>query len=279
MTTPIIRQLSRDHPGEQIHVVTGYPWVYADNPYVEHTSPPPSIVGHRDRIVDLDLAYERRPRMHIVDAYAEEAGVVMHDKQQEVWFPCARRRAVDRLVPEGAVLLHPARAWENRTLPVAVWKDVFVKLVEADYKVFIIGLPSDLDLNMADAPPRHDLRGHLTPAEVAYAATKAACFVGTDSGLLHVVGATECPIVGIFTCAKAEYRLPYRHGELGWRCKAITPVLDCYGCLADEPPPVTTLGCRRGDTGLHRRDDTGGHRKRCLRNHEGKQWKSARWRT
>ena len=70
---------------------------------------------------------------------------------------------------------------------------------------------------------------------------EASVFIGSDSALLHVAGATKTPMIGLFTSVKAQYRMPLRENAIGLDTK-----LECGGCLADYDFPVTSLSCRFG---------------------------------
>jgi hypothetical protein len=42
--------------------------------------------------------------------------------------------------------------------------------------------------------------------------TRARCFITMDSGLLHLAGTTDTPIVHLGSSIKPEFRIPYRNG-------------------------------------------------------------------
>lgn len=238
LTTPIIRRLRREYPDAFIQIETAYSEVFKNNPHL-NVDPDKETI----RNINLNLAYERCPNMHIVETYMREAFGDAGDpaeRQQELFFPQRR------LFKEGKhrlVAVHAAVAgWKNRTLPRETWRAVVDGLYARGYRPILVGTPYD---DIADCEV---IRLHAADL-LGQAQLIASCeaFIGSDSGLLHVAGATDTPIVGVFTCARPETRLPWRHGELGWRCAAVVPDLDCVGCLARRAPPVTTEHCERGD--------------------------------
>ena len=176
--------------------------------------------------------------MHIVDAYMlhvfSDAGRT-EDKRQELFFD---RTPMKHIAGKGYVAVHAAVAgWSNRTLPRDTWREVLHRLNVAGLQPILVGTERD-------AVPGFDCPTFFVP-DIHMQATliqSCECFVGSDSGLLHVAGATDTPIVGVFTCANPEYRLPFRD-----KCVAVTPDLDCIGCLGRRDPPVTTESCERGD--------------------------------
>src|SRR3954471_15411451 len=238
LTTPIIRRLRRENPTTRINVVTGYPDVFRNSPYLDVPLHSPLA-----RKINLDLVYERWPGLHIVQAYMEHVfgdPGEPDDLQQELFFGRPTVFSHGRHY----VAVHAAVAgWANRTLPRATWRAVVAGLIKAGLWPVLVGSPRD------DIPQCDVTRFHSTDI-MAQARLIAGCaaFVGSDSGLLHVAGATEVPIVGVFTCATAHTRLPWRHGQLGWRCIPVVPDLDCVGCQARRPAPVTDEHCERGDT-------------------------------
>lgn len=239
LATPVVRRLRRENSEAEIVVQTAYPNVFRNNPHVTRE---PSD-GNFDRIIDLDLAYERRPAMHIVEAYMLEAfgdcGEPV-DRTQELFYD---RRPRLPLGGRPCVAVHAAKAgWRNRTLPEATWLEVCARLKAEGLQPILVGSARDA-LPTAGCPSFH-VPDILAQTQVI---ASCACFVGSDSGLLHAAGATETPIVGIFTCARPERRLPYRDGVRGLRCKAVVPYIDCIGCLERRVPPVTTEACERGD--------------------------------
>lgn len=241
LATPIIRRLRRENPEAHITVHTACPDVFLDNPYINAMN----VNGVWDRFIDLDLAYERRPHYHIVDAYMLEAFGDQGDatdKQQCMFTHDARRPELDGPY----VVLHaPMLGWRSRVLPMAFWDAVAAGLRQAGLTPVFVGRRPDY----ADgAIGSLDFRDQLPLGSLRTLMQGAVCFAGMDSGLLHIAGTTEVPIVGVFTCARPEFRLPYRGGVLGYACEAVTPDLSCLGCLHDRPPPVTTLACPRGDT-------------------------------
>ena len=243
LTTPIVRRLRRENPQEPIAVLTACTDVYQHNPHLAWpVSGGYAIPGTRH--IQLNLAYERQPDLPIVRAYMLTAFGDPGDPadlQPELFYP--RRQLLWRH-RRRFVAVHAATAgWVNRTLPRATWQHVLNGLRRANLWPILVGTSRD------DVPGYRVTRFFDKPLLAqAQLIASCHCFVGSDSSLLHVAGATEVPIVGVFTCAKPETRLPWRHGELGWHCLSVVPELDCTGCLARRPPPVTDEFCPRGDT-------------------------------
>ncbi|MDA8253739.1 MAG: glycosyltransferase family 9 protein [Rhodospirillales bacterium] len=241
LATPILRRLRREYPDAHLTVHTACPEVFADNPHVNAVN----AAGPFDRVIDLDLAYEKRPDLHVVDAYWLEAfGDTGDPADMQQVLPSAPAGAPVLAGPY--VVLHaPMLGWRSRVLPMPFWDAVAAGLRARGLAPVFVGRRPDYAAGRSGGL---DLRDRLTLGALRAVIDRATAFVGMDSGLLHVAGATMTPIVGVFTCALPERRLPWRTGVLGYRCASVQPDLPCLGCLHEIPPPVTTMTCRRGDT-------------------------------
>jgi GT2 family glycosyltransferase/ADP-heptose:LPS heptosyltransferase len=224
LTTPLIIHLSAMN---DIHVTTGCPEVFKNHPAVKtiNTNFP------CDQFIDLDLAYENDPKKHIVDAYAK-AAQCPEFRYMPPWIWGDEHPLPDL---KNYVVVHAARTWENRTWPAEYWDQVSYHLGSMGYAVIAVG--SNSDMKVRDAT---NIRG-MTIHQLKTIINGAKAFIGSDSGILHIAATTETPIVGIFTCAKGEYRLPKRSNAV-----AVRTNLECYGCLHDVTPPVTYVGCKIG---------------------------------
>ena len=245
LTTPIIRRLRREYPDALIHIITAYPEVFRDSPYfngpfkaIDYTVPPIEI--------DLDLSYEKQPHTHIVQAYMQEAFGDFGDPkdlQQELHYGFSFPGHAEYNRTKYVAIHAAVAGWKNRTLPRHLWHNVVAGVRRMGFKPVMVGAERDR------LPGTLAFTGLLDKPLLQQTAVIADCaaFIGSDSSLLHAAGATATPIVGVFTCARPETRLPFRHGVLGWRCVAVMPDIECIGCLARRGPPVTSERCERGD--------------------------------
>lgn len=246
LTTPIVRELARQHADVHIRVMTNYPEVYDRNPHVTSVVRPGEMHTTKGWFeIDLDLAYEKQPFMHIVDAYAMVAfgkPLESDQKQQRLYFDKKRLFAQ---TARKYVAVHAAHAgWRNRTLPRETWVKVIDGIRDAGFWPIMIGTPRDATESSSWCSQMLVPDIHVQARLIS----QCACFVGSDSGLLHVAGATDTPIVGVFTSVRPQARLPYRKGLLGFQCHAVVPpFLDCLGCQERQPAPSTTESCERGD--------------------------------
>jgi len=234
LTTPVVRHLRALYPDADIMVQTACPEVYANSPR-NVTILSPDAPTPRDALtLNLDLAYELWPTMHIVDAYSQKlyndwCFSIPPDARLQEMFPPAH----DPL-PWPAVALHAARSWTSRTLPLSFWLDVSARLRAINVRPIFVGTDRDL---MTGSHCNTSLM------ETAGLLSRCSAFIGSDSSLLHVAAAVGCPVVGLFTSVRPKYRMP-----IGGAGVAFTPEnLDCAGCLERAPIPTTNLTtCERG---------------------------------
>jgi ADP-heptose:LPS heptosyltransferase len=258
--TPITRRLRQERgPDAIIDVDTEYPEIFEGNADVTaaadwRKSRQGLADEGYDEIYDLNGSYERRRRAdHGIDCYMEDVfGDRNGDKSLKVvcsslpdwlnqdpeWQTIAENRHVT---------IHPAVSWQNRTMPKAFWQAAADHMTAAGYRVVTVGTLRDTQLERV-----YDLRGKLHPRQQAEVCNRSRVFIGSDCGGLFLAGATDVPIVALFTTSPASMNIIWRHGEPNWRCKPFVPDLACVGCttrFAEKawPKLVTYHGCERGD--------------------------------
>lgn len=233
--TPVLARLRKEFPSATIAVETGHPQALSNNPHIDHGV---NLSGDPDAwVISLDLAYERQPKKHIVCAYLDEAFNNWEGDKTLVY------RFNAHWASEQGAIIHAAASWPSRSFTREFWDDVARKLVKRGLQPVFVG--SGGDYHGPDFAT-HAV-GRLTLDQVAALTAKAKVFIGSDSALLHFAGCTDTPIVGLYTCARAKYRMPWRNGVLGSNMIGLEPALDCIGCLERMPVPSTNVSCERGD--------------------------------
>lgn len=236
--TPLVKAFRAEHPRTSIKIETSYGFVFDGNPDLEPREQGADSL--EDMFVDLDLAYERRPDMHIVDAYFATLMSDQSDAMKTMKFT----RDKDWLNPN-TVVIHAARSWASRTFRPDYWDGVAHGLRAMKLRPVFVGTVRDYGGPLWAT----NTLGRINVRQLASLISGAALFVGSDSGLLHLAGTTDVPIVGLYTSVRAKYRMPYRYGHLGWNMIGLEPGEDltCRGCLARAAAPATNLNCSRGD--------------------------------
>lgn len=235
MTTPVAAALHKIE-GSPVLIDSGWLQAYEGNPDAR-----PGLGTALDQMIDLDYAYEERPDLHAVDAFFLAAGIGDGFDKTIRYYPRELQRA-----REPYIAIHAAKSWDSRTFPDEFWQELVWAL---PLPVVWIGAGSDRCYAGGEA-----MFYRALPA-VASIIENAAVVICSDSALLHLAGATETPIVGLFTCVRAARRMPYRHGIMGWRAVGLEAKIGCVGCLEFEPKPATQLTCKRGDNACVRSID------------------------
>lgn len=225
MLTPIVDRLTLE--GNIVSVETDCPEVFKYNPHVIEAAK--SIRRDGKTVIDLNLAYENKPKAHIIDAYSE---AVFKDRNTIHELELFGYNTAFR---GDYITIHPGVSWRNRTWSIGYWQELAQRLWDTyECEIYAVGSKHDFELTA----PVVDHRGkslHDTASLIA----NSKFFVGIDSAPLHIAQAVGTKAYGIFTCAVPKYRTT---GAL-----AIVPDIECHGCLHEEKPPVTFCGCKRGD--------------------------------
>lgn len=246
LTTGIVRKLKRKFPLYDVNVQTVCESVFRGNPFVSNVSREP--FAKVDMMFDLDMAYERSPKMPVVEAYhrAVFGDDPLTDFTPEMFSNINDVASLNSKLPpnffNGAVaVIHMTVSWPNRTWQRQKWLRVIDNIVSRGGKVAVVGASGDFKpdtkndvLNLTDRLNIHEIRELVAKSDV---------FIGMDSGLLHVAMTTEVPVIGLFTCANPVYRMVERKAQ----SVALIPKVPCRFCLHDEKPPVTFVGCARGN--------------------------------
>ena len=65
--------------------------------------------------------------------------------------------------------------------------------------------------------------------------------VSADSGPIQLAGASDIRIVGFYSVVRGKQRFPYRHGELGWRCREVSAPCPMKGCYKFTGEPTVGI--------------------------------------
>lgn len=247
--TPIVRELRRRYPAHRLAVWTDVNEVFADNPHVD------LLISARsgfqpaadDLLINLDEAYERNPKLHMLEAYAQAAGVALANPNLELYLasmdyqiasahlqPLLDAPGIERLV---AVHLG---ATPDRTWPQTHW-DTLLTMLLADPGVGVIAVGAGNDFSPAPHARVVNLVNQLDFRATAAALAIADLVIGPDSALLHVAAAVSTAAVGLYGMADPDKRIPVGAQQIGLQ----SPV-DCAGCLHDLPAPNTNPRCKFG---------------------------------
>jgi ADP-heptose:LPS heptosyltransferase len=255
-TTPIVRQIWRDHGGDcLIDVLTLKSEVFAGSPWVNAVLTPENFDSRQklyDKTINLDLAYEKYPSMHLLAAYAKFShgsidGISAREPQlfESQQDQLGIEQRIDTEIDSQFLVLHMRRdTWPSRNLSTNKWRAIVDELLlTSNLKIVQVGSLNEICFN--HDPRLINLMGQLSLQQLKVLIASAKVYVGIDSGTLHVAACTATPIVALFTSCHHTYREPLGRDKTDFY--PIPADIECYGCQSRMPPPVTGVVCARGD--------------------------------
>jgi ADP-heptose:LPS heptosyltransferase len=255
MSTGIVRALKHRHPHAAIDVATNNFEVFSNSTCIRYAAPANQFDRSQyDLVVDLEMAYESNPKMHTIDAYAAKAGIdpTTTDLHTELFVQPEHHAFLAQVgLPEKFVVVHQRQHyWTSRNLPRSFYIELMSEIVnQTGHAVVQIGSNDDFTFGSTDGY-LYDLTNQLSLHQTAALISRARAFVGIDGGPMHIAATTTTPIIGLFTSVKSEYRAP-RNRNAAYI--GIASDIECYGCVENQPAPVTRYYCVRGDDECTRR--------------------------
>lgn len=229
LITPIIKELKNKYPQCRIFVQTKCPQGFINNPYIVGCGTDLRDKIKYDKIINLNKAYEEQPKKHIVDAYAEKAGVVLSDKMPQ-YFGLTGRTILFNSNPY--IVVCSDNTWKNRMIPKETWKQ-FIQYIGKNHQVVEVGINPENYTGVGK-----NFIGKLSFQGVIDLIAKAELFVGNDSGLMHFAQSIGTPVFVFFGAINPIYRIH------DWSKATVVKMdIPCIGCHHLLPPPVTFSEC------------------------------------
>jgi ADP-heptose:LPS heptosyltransferase len=255
MATGIVRALKQRYPHAAIDVATNDFEVFRNSTRIRYAAPAGQFDRNQyDLVIDLEMAYELNPQMHTIDAYAARAAIdpATTDLHTELFVQPEHHAFLAHVgLPEKFVVIHQRQHyWTSRNLPRSFYMELMREIVsQTGHAVVQIGNNDDFTFGSIHGY-LYDLTNQLSLHETAALISRARAFVGIDGGPMHIAATTNTPIIGLFTSVKSEYRAP-RNRNAAYI--GIASDIECYGCVENQPAPVTKYYCMRGDDECTRR--------------------------
>lgn len=250
--TPIIAELRSRNPDACIVAMTRHTDVLMRNPHVDLVATMAYIPNEGDQVIDLDGAYERRRTLHLLSAYAEEAGVVP-SCPDPAFYPDSEdlhqvgdvfRQHFSNAGVEALIAVHAGATSPDRVWPEKHWRElVDALLLRPDVGVVLLGQFNDFGseaLGIGHHPRVLDLVRSLNLSLSAAALAQCDFLICVDSGISHLATAVGTSSVVMFGMAKPETRLPFRVPAIGIWSRA-----ECRGCLEELPADKIPV-CKNG---------------------------------
>ena len=254
MATPIIRKLYNDRQGKcfiDFSVNPEYESLMKHNSYINKVitvSYENINLREYDIIINLDLVYEKNPKLHPIDAYAGYVfGTELTNKTTELFTEEPDKEKANEFketIENEYIVFHLRNVYgTSRNLPLKFWHELLDNLLSRTNES-IVFVGSKQDSYFGGHHRLIDTRSQFSLLELKEVIAQAKIFVGTDSGPMHIAATTDVGIVSFFTSVKAQYRRPFRSMD---NFVALESGIDCYGCQANFSPPVTAIYCLRND--------------------------------
>lgn len=243
LATPALQALRERYPQAEIGLVTKCPQMVKGLGWLNVAT---KKRAYYDEFYDLDLAYEKRPDVHIVQAYADVLGVALPKRWQMVMTASEEDQVWAERAARGAnlALLHAGPTnWTNKHWALEPdgqvdherWRRLARALGRKGYVTATVGTDEAPELGT-------DLRLTGTTPQRLYALCReASLFVGIDSMCQHVASAADCPSVVLFgpTNPRAIVRPTPRIVVV----QADSKQVECVGAHGRRDKPVTASPC------------------------------------
>lgn len=183
---------------------------------------------------------------HVVDRYLDVIRALGCEVNQPVRFPIqitdeevmsAEAIAVHAGLRQGNryVVLAPGTNWPTKCWPVKHFAKLVDRLYQDQIISVLVGSNGDKRLSedisqLASIPPV-DLTGKTSLKQLAHIIRQADCFVGGDTGPMHLAVAVDIPVIALFGPTD-----PLRNGPYGVKNKVLLADRNCLGCWKRHCP-------------------------------------------
>lgn len=230
MADPILRELAHKYPGAHIYIQTACPEWFTPCDYIKECGPNLRAKRRYDIVIDLDMAYERNPKMHVVDAYAKAAMVLLDEDKRTPQYHGATPNKNGK-----TAVINAEGSWESRQWPLDRITAFAEYLQGQGYRIKEVGRTQALYTGIGE-----NLIGKMKIQEVIQTIADASLYFGMDGGLAHFAQSVGTPSVLIFGCTNPAYRVHDKSVLAIWRGD-----LPCSGCHHESVRTFTK--CKTGD--------------------------------
>ena len=283
LLTGLVREIYKKFEGKIIiDIATDFPRVFDNNPYVNDVTPITSSDKNRvrpipffasnkriykvidqfdqsknyDLTINLDGAYEWNVNNSIVDSYFYRVfGGVDFNKAQEIFHSDddSNRYKSSSIFGKNYLVIH-MRNWylQHKNIDIQIWHE-FIEIFLSKYLNFsIVVIGADNDFFINTNPRILDFRSLGSLGFEKLIIQNAKLFIGTNTGSLHLAGATDVPILALMSDMNAHQVAPFRRHLPENHFRAIYPNLPCVGCWNRQEIPVKHVKCERNDFACNR---------------------------
>ena len=259
---PVVREICRLYPYDKIYVASHWPEIFEDLPYAKGRLIPIDIRKHfiQEEISQVfntysppeDEAWKYMTHVfcHSCDFSSnlairrvlppENKTIILGYTSSHLKSMC-KKLGVEKSYFHDAVLVHPGRSWPTKTMTSEFWETIINDLIAQGKKVVLFGkdgkdlqgiIPVDVDLSkVLDARDKLSLKESLALMDNSF------MLISNDSAPIHIAGATDIWIVGVYTAKHPAFVIPYRKGSQSYKTIQVQKEPWCWPCNANA---VTT---------------------------------------
>ncbi len=264
--TPTIKKLSESY-GQKITILSQMPELFKMNPYVEKSYKAASVdmpyfsihyiihssfylVGKKDeRGIEM-----KHNMMDIRQFHAIHLGFMLGQDEMECYYKPTEPK--EHFIDGKYAVIHPVNSWPNRTWSQDNWTKLCEELIKCGYTVVAVGKDSSETGFFNVDKPVHEMGNNIinlmnqtSISETWHLINNAAVVITMDSGILHLAGTTETPIIELGSPINPEFRRPYRktskhiyvRGACGLHCSSNMKYALEYWPTIDSVQPL--IGC------------------------------------
>ena len=204
LTVPIIETLRERNRDSLILLMTNFSdavqGCFDIDGYVTFNSPVPC-----DEFIDLDYAYEKDFRRHIVDCYADVAGVKPKKRTGTLYTQREDAEYVNNLLKDCPefIALDFSDSVPGRQLSRQNYVELGKRLKQDGYKIVTVGKTTAQHPHFLD--PDLNLVNVLTLQQTALVIAKSKIFIGNEDILAHFAQTMQVPHIILFGATQPEY--------------------------------------------------------------------------
>ena len=204
LTLPIIEALKEKNPDSVIILMTqvadAVQGCYDIDGYVPYNSPVPC-----DALIDLDYAYEKDFRTHIVDCYAKAAGVkpkkktgTLYTEEKDIGYVNNLLREYPEFVSLDFSDSVPGKQWSRQK-----YMELGKRIKQDGFKVITVGKTAAQYPDILQ--PDLNLINVLTFQQTALVIARSKMFIGNEGLLAHYAQTTHAPHMILYGATQPDY--------------------------------------------------------------------------
>ncbi len=185
-------------------------------------------------------------KLHVINVFQKNCGLPMDNERPQISIPTELKKHAAKQFgfkpDETLIAIHTGRTWPVKELTQECWQEIIIGLNKLQpCRILHFCSPSRIKDKVL---PSHKLEGVQTmPPDLTVLATAAVLsqcrlVIGIDSGLLHLGGALDVPILGVFGPTNPNYYLPFTSLAHG-----IWHEMPCSFCHHEIPNKHWHTGC------------------------------------